>query len=514
MNLNGYRPVTAVWEITMGCNMRCRHCGSSCEKPGRDQLDTDEALKLCDDLADLDMDWITLSGGEPTIRDDWDLIAKRLSDNGVIPNIITNGWTFDGNLLEKAVSAGVNTIAISLDGTRETHDFIRRAGSYDRVISALDLIGKKGKGGVYSAVITTINSRNIGQLDELKEVLEGVGITTWQLQLALPMGNMKGLEELLVKPCRVFDIVDFAYETDRSSTIRIHLADCLGYYYGKEMSLRTDSSAGKGYPWHGCTAGKYSMGILHNGDILGCTSVRDRSFIEGNIRQTPVKDIWNSPDSFRWNREMDKSRLEGFCRECIYADDCLGGCSNTKLTMGGSIYAGNTYCLYGMSFQKDMDGLLDIEDPDRLLGKAGELACSNRFQAADCLLDRYMEMRQDDIRGYNLSGYVNFMAGRYQKALHANRKALQLDPADAYANKGMGICLSRLGNYIQAVRFLKKAVRLAPEGYFDPYYDLAVVNMEKGRIRKALSVLKRGRSKSERFKQASQSLYDKLTSTK
>ena len=48
-----YQPMTAVWEITMGCNMRCKHCGSSCENPLPDELTTEEALNLADQIADL-----------------------------------------------------------------------------------------------------------------------------------------------------------------------------------------------------------------------------------------------------------------------------------------------------------------------------------------------------------------------------------------------------------------------------------------------------------------------------
>lgn len=47
---------------------------------------------MCDQLKDLGLKVITLSGGEPTTRSDWHIIAKRLVDNGIITSIITNGW--------------------------------------------------------------------------------------------------------------------------------------------------------------------------------------------------------------------------------------------------------------------------------------------------------------------------------------------------------------------------------------------------------------------------------------
>ncbi|MFZ3172721.1 MAG: SPASM domain-containing protein [Carboxydocellales bacterium] len=66
------------------------------------------------------------------------------------------------------------------------------------------------------------------------------------------------------------------------------------------------------------------MDILHNGDITGCTSIRDRKYIEGNIRNTPLKEIWQQPDSFGWNQQLTKERLEGFCVQCRFGEKCLG----------------------------------------------------------------------------------------------------------------------------------------------------------------------------------------------
>ena len=60
-----YQPVTAVWEVTMGCNMRCKHCGSSCAEALPDELTTEEALDVINQLSSIGLRWITLSGGEP-----------------------------------------------------------------------------------------------------------------------------------------------------------------------------------------------------------------------------------------------------------------------------------------------------------------------------------------------------------------------------------------------------------------------------------------------------------------
>ena len=61
----GYAPRTCVWELTLACNMNCRHCGSRAGKARPDELTQPEALRLCQDLADLGVKRLTLGGGEP-----------------------------------------------------------------------------------------------------------------------------------------------------------------------------------------------------------------------------------------------------------------------------------------------------------------------------------------------------------------------------------------------------------------------------------------------------------------
>ncbi len=82
-----YKPLSSVWELTMACNMRCKHCGSICEDQLAGELTPEEALNLCDQIGEIGINHVTLSGGEPTCRKDWHLIAERLVKNNVIVTI-------------------------------------------------------------------------------------------------------------------------------------------------------------------------------------------------------------------------------------------------------------------------------------------------------------------------------------------------------------------------------------------------------------------------------------------
>ncbi len=502
-----YRPITGVWEITMGCNLRCKHCGSSCENPLVDELTTDEALSLCDDIAKLGFQWITLSGGEPTTRKDWNLIAKRLSDNGVIPNMITNGWLMNDDIAKKARAAGVNTVALSLDGLKNTHDFIRKEGSYDRIMSAIDILTANG---LNCSVITTINNINLKELDEIHDILSQKHIFGWQLQLGLPMGNMSKNSELVTQPHHVDELIDFAYNAMNKGGIEIQLADCIGYFNKKEIEIRRKAREGDEYSWNGCAAGKYGLGILHNGDIVGCTSIRNREFIEGNIREKSLIDIWMDPTKFSWNRDMTKDKLSGICQKCLFGNRCLGGCGNTKLTIGKSVYSENTYCSYNHAIKKAEAQFEKLSDVQIMLEKAQKFADNNSNQLAELLLSKVLLAEPDNEEALKLYGYVSFMLENYKQSYEANKKLIEKHPLDPYINKGYGLSIAKLGDIENGILHLKKAIELSDRKFTDPFHDLAVILCENGRNEEALTVLEEGRSISEEFKKQSEAFYQLL----
>jgi len=491
-----YQALAAVWEITMACNMRCKHCGSSCKTALPGELSHEEAMDLCDQLGELGLKWVTVSGGEPLLRDDWDTIAKRLHDNGVNPLIISNGWMLNEEIIKRARDAGIDSFAISLDGIRETHDFMRMPGSFDRVMKGFDLLENSG---LVKSAITTVTRRNIGELPALKQILLEKGVSLWQLQIGLPMGNFENNNDLMLDPEQVDTIIDFAYDMINEKRINVYLADCIGYYNRKETEVRKKTFGLENVIWQGCNAGRRSLGILHNGDILGCTSIRDREFIEGNIRNSSLKEIWTGQNSFAWIRDMRKEMLTGFCTKCGYGDDCLGGCPNTRLTVNKSIYSENQFCTYNIAMQKSAQMIADISDSAALLQMADKFVEQNEFQLAELVLSKALALEENP-HILNYYGFVSFMLRNYSAARKVNEKVLDLDEANVYANKGMGLTLTRLGELDQGLDFLRKATKLTDADYMHPFYDLALTLFEHNRMQEAQEVLEAGKTKNPAFK--------------
>ena len=333
-----FRPRFVVWELTLRCNMRCRHCGSDAGTTRGHELEPDEALKLCDELGALNCERLTLLGGEPFLRRDWEAITTRLQDNGVRVNVITNGWvTADRSWVQRIKDAGLTTFAISIDGYREKHDELRcMPSSYDRILKSYDLANQIG--GLNLAGVTTITKLCINDLEKIYEMLVDKGVRLWQMQLVTPQGRMAKDDPILPTTEDLHYLYDFIAEKKTERKLRIDPADNIGYYGPWEVDEGFRSSI-KGHVcfWNGCQAGCQVMGIEANGDIKGCLSQpTEPQFIEGNIREEPLEKIWWREGGFAYNREFSYDMLEGFCAECEYRGLCRAGCTSHAYCKTGS----------------------------------------------------------------------------------------------------------------------------------------------------------------------------------
>lgn len=506
-----YQPISVVWEITMGCNMRCKHCGSSCEDALIGELTTEEAMVACDQLKEVGVEHVTLSGGEPTTRKDWHLIAEKLSSLGIKPTMITNGWLMTDDLIDKAIEAKVTNVGISIDGVEETHDQIRKKGSFQRSMDALRRMKNKG---LLSSVVTSINKENLNQLPAIFEILKKEGVKSWQVQMALPMGNFREHEkEMLIEPKDVDQVIDFAYEHYQEG-IQIHFGDCIGYYNLKSGEVRKSyTKEGYSHYWQGCTAGKFSFGLLHNGDIIGCTSVRRDDLVEGNIREKSIGEIWEDPDNFAWSRTQAKEKLGGLCQKCAYGDYCLGGCPNTRLCIHDDFQAANEYCSYALAVEEEKEKIGGFDNPNDMVAMVQQLIVEGNYQLAESLLSDNMKTMglEANIDLLNIQGFLHFMLGNFKLSKRVNEKVMELEPLNLYGMKGLGLSTYRCGEVEKGLKILEECIAKTDANFMDPYYDLAILYLEEEKTEDLKRVLKKARDLSELFYIDHEELYQHIS---
>ena len=326
-----YRLRSCVWEITLACCFSCRHCGSRAGKARENELDTMECLDVVRQLRDLGCRRVNLIGGEVFMRSDWHVILKAITDSGMSCTIITNGFDFSKPVIGKLKEAGIESVAVSLDGNREVHDHLRQEGSYERALRAIE---KLSDAGIPVSVITTLNSMNIGCLDEMYSVLHGSGIFAWQLQACSPMGNAANLGVDYDFDHR--DAVAFVEKHLGDAPFMLGVADNIGYYGSSEGYIRGNKSGIAAF--RGCRAGLTSIGIDSEGNVRGCESMYDKIFNEGNLRERTLREIWEDPEAFMYNRGFREEMLSGGCRECGKGSICAGGCRSFNHFTTGKLY--------------------------------------------------------------------------------------------------------------------------------------------------------------------------------
>jgi len=331
-------PVSVGWELTLECNMKCMHCGSFAGPIRKNELTTIEALGLCEQLSDLKSKYINFTGGEAILRKDWFEIGKRIKDLGMELSILSNALAIDNNIISIARKLEVYAFAISIDGgTSKTHDSIRGVnGSLNKCIEVLDLLKKEN---LPATVITTVHKGNIKELNQIKELIFNK-TKAWQIQIAVPIGRFP--KNLILSKKEFYSLAMFiASNRKKYSTKEIAIMGAHSIGYHSQILRNTMVSP----VWKGCQAGISVLGIQSNGNIKGCLSLPDSNFVEGNIKQTPLTEIWNDNKSFTFTRKFQIDELKDKCKECKFGKTCKGGCTTVSSSLTDMIHC-DPYCLY------------------------------------------------------------------------------------------------------------------------------------------------------------------------
>jgi len=339
--VDGVRPIYAVWEITLACDLACRHCGSRAGRARPDELSTAACLDLVRQMAELGVREVTLIGGEAYLRSDWLEIVRAIDQYGMTATMTSGGRGIDSALATAAKAAGLAGVSISLDGLAATHDRLRGvAGSHERALAAL---GHLRQAGIPVTVNTQINRLSAPELEALLELIAQHGAHSWQIQLTVPMGRAADEPEILLQPydlLELFPALGALSARCKQLGVRLLPGNNVGYFGPHESSLRDYMRQGHA---SSCMAGQLTLGIEADGTIKGCPSLPTAAWAGGNIQDAALVDIWERATPLRYTRDRTQDDLWGYCRTCYYADTCRAGCTWTSDVFFGKP-GNNPYC--------------------------------------------------------------------------------------------------------------------------------------------------------------------------
>lgn len=182
------------WEITKDCNLRCLHCIIG-DRRSR-ELTTQESIITVSRIAQLGGKNLRLTGGEPLMRKDLGLIIQEAHTSGLGLDLITNGTMLDDDFLRK-YGHYIKHIAISIDGQKQTHEYIRGKGSHGKSMLAVKKVMDFGIG---LSVYVTIHSLNENCIDILVEKLISAGVRSFHFNEINIEGRASENRYLLLEP--------------------------------------------------------------------------------------------------------------------------------------------------------------------------------------------------------------------------------------------------------------------------------------------------------------------------
>ncbi|MFW6773936.1 mycofactocin radical SAM maturase [Nocardioides sp. CPCC 205120] len=332
-------PICLTWELTYACNLECAHCLSSSGRRDPRELSTEQAKAVIDELQRMQVFYINIGGGEPTIRPDfWELLEYSIAhDVGV--KFSTNGVRLDAERAAFLASPAMNgyvDVQISLDGaTAEVNDYVRGPGSFDTAIRALENLQEAGFSDAKISVVCT--RQNIGQLDEFKAIADRYDATL-RLTRLRPSGRGADVwDELHPLPAQQRELYDWLVargENVLTGDSFFHLA-----------AFGAEDGSGALPGLNLCGAGRVVCLIDPIGDVYACPFAIHDDFHAGNLlTDGGFQQVWQTSPLFR---DLRSPQTGGACAKCAFFDACRGGCMAAKFFTGLPLDGPDPECVQG-----------------------------------------------------------------------------------------------------------------------------------------------------------------------
>jgi heme b synthase len=334
------------WEVTRSCNLNCIHCRAAAQRgPYPGELNTEEALRLIDEIVSFSQPVVILTGGEPLLREDIFELADYGTRRGLRMVMAPNGTLLDADKAARLKTSGIQRVSISLDGaTAESHDRFRQVeGAFAGALRGIDFLKAAG---IEFQINTTVTLKNYHELPPLLDLAVRLGAVAHHIFLLVPTGRGKEMKGEAIEGKEYEKILHWFYEQQEKVPLQLK-ATCAPHYYrilrqrarqeGKKVTPQTH---GLDAMTRGCLGGIGFLFISHLGDVQPCGYLE---VFSGNVRRQKLKDIWKSSPVFLKLR--NSSAYQGRCGRCEYMRVC-GGCRARAFERSGDFMAEEPLCIY------------------------------------------------------------------------------------------------------------------------------------------------------------------------
>jgi MoaA/NifB/PqqE/SkfB family radical SAM enzyme len=308
-------PIFGGMVVTYRCNESCPMCNVRRKADPAREMDTPAMLALADQMADLGVSGVSITGGEPLVREDVVEVVARLKARGVPVSMSTNGLKLvDMDLARRLIGSGIDAVAVSLDGADAAeHDASRgRRGAFDRTLEAVrNLLAARAEDPgrhVHVTLATVVSAANYRRFEDILKLARDLGVDNVSLN---PVHDTYA-----GAPAEAPDLYFDAADRDLAALpgTLLELKRCYGLLDSSEAYLRhlADFLAGKPMPAR-CYAPYFSVFVDCFGDVLPCGGHFYAGKAACNLDGRTLGELWRDP---AYQATRDKLRR---CRCCYYS---------------------------------------------------------------------------------------------------------------------------------------------------------------------------------------------------
>lgn len=311
------------WHITDSCDQRCRHCYIFSENNhiklkemswSEIQSVFQNCLQMCSQANRVPYFYIT--GGDPILHSRfWDLM-ELFKSKKIAFSILGNPFHLNDEVCRRLKDCGCERYQLSIDGLRDTHDAIRKPGSFD---TTLEKISCLRNAGIRCAIMTTVSGTNIAEIPEIVDLVVEHKADIFAFARYCPTSFEKSTH---ISPEQYHDLLDVLwqkFELYKDSGTSFNLKDHLWTLFLHEKGLFTiPENLNEEMIYDGCNCANCHLTILPKGEVYACR--RFESNI-GNVFEEKLFEIFtgDNMNQFRDYEKFEKCsrcELKRFCRGC------------------------------------------------------------------------------------------------------------------------------------------------------------------------------------------------------
>ncbi|MFH1759555.1 MAG: radical SAM protein [bacterium] len=323
-------PTEVHFAVNNYCPLECNYCYKESTKRGKEIINTETFKKYLRQLSKMGVFHIALGGGEAFARDDFLEISEYAREQGIIPNLTTNGYYITPELAKRCHVFG--QINVSLDGLGPMYKKMRGHDHFSVALRAIEILKKEKINIGINCVVSRVNFNSLDKIvkfagqKKLKDIEFlrfkpfGRGVQNYNGHKLSPEQN----REIYPKILNLSKKYDMELKIDCSF---VPMMCC--HKPNKEQMER--------FAVYGCDGGNILLGITHDGRVAACSFAQNDEYIDD------LNNFWETSkhlNDFRnWPQKAPKP-----CSSCDYLDICKGGCHAVSLHVSNDFYAPDPEC--------------------------------------------------------------------------------------------------------------------------------------------------------------------------